>query len=105
MSATPDLRPIIAITMGDASGIGPEIIMKALARDDVDAVAVCVPSGLHARLAVQVLEAGRHLVVEKPVDVTVAAARTIADAAERAPAGTLASDEALAALREKLTGR
>jgi 4-phospho-D-threonate 3-dehydrogenase / 4-phospho-D-erythronate 3-dehydrogenase len=28
-------RPIIAITMGDASGIGPEIIMKALARPDV----------------------------------------------------------------------
>ncbi len=27
--------PIIAITMGDASGIGPEIIMKALARSDV----------------------------------------------------------------------
>jgi 4-hydroxythreonine-4-phosphate dehydrogenase len=28
-------RPTIAITMGDASGIGPEIIMKALARPDV----------------------------------------------------------------------
>jgi 4-phospho-D-threonate 3-dehydrogenase / 4-phospho-D-erythronate 3-dehydrogenase len=28
-------RPTIAITMGDASGIGPEIIMKALGRQDV----------------------------------------------------------------------
>src|ERR1700742_5219313 len=28
-------RPRIAITMGDASGVGPEIIMKALAHDDV----------------------------------------------------------------------
>jgi 4-hydroxythreonine-4-phosphate dehydrogenase len=35
MSAAQDSRPIIAITMGDASGIGPEIIMKALAREDV----------------------------------------------------------------------
>jgi 4-hydroxythreonine-4-phosphate dehydrogenase len=34
-------RPIIAITMGDASGIGPEIIMKALARADV--LALCRP--------------------------------------------------------------
>jgi 4-hydroxythreonine-4-phosphate dehydrogenase len=36
-----DTRPIIAITMGDASGIGPEIIMKALAREDV--YAMCRP--------------------------------------------------------------
>ena len=36
-----DTRPIIAVTMGDASGIGPEIIMKALARDDV--AALCRP--------------------------------------------------------------
>jgi 4-hydroxythreonine-4-phosphate dehydrogenase len=28
-------RPIIGITMGDAAGIGPEIIMKALAADEV----------------------------------------------------------------------
>src|SRR5689334_2245416 len=40
---------------------------EALARDDVDAVAVCVPSGLHAEVGVQVLRAGRHLVVEKPI--------------------------------------
>ncbi len=30
--------PTIAITMGDPSGIGPEIIMKALTRDDVHAI-------------------------------------------------------------------
>lgn len=33
MSAQQDTRPIVAITMGDASGIGPEIIMKALAHE------------------------------------------------------------------------
>ena len=33
--------PAVAITMGDASGIGPEIIMKALARPDV--TAMCRP--------------------------------------------------------------
>ena len=28
-------RPIVGITMGDAAGVGPEIIMKALAVDEV----------------------------------------------------------------------
>ena len=41
MNATHDARPIIAITMGDASGVGPEIIMKALGRRDV--AALCRP--------------------------------------------------------------
>ncbi|WP_343938175.1 Gfo/Idh/MocA family protein, partial [Pseudonocardia zijingensis] len=47
---------------------------EALARADVDAVAVCTPSGAHAQIAVAALETGRHVVVEKPVDVTVEAA-------------------------------
>jgi 4-hydroxythreonine-4-phosphate dehydrogenase len=34
-------RPIIAITTGDAAGVGPEIIVKALARPE--AAAVCRP--------------------------------------------------------------
>ncbi len=38
---SPDRRPTIAITMGDAAGIGPEIIMKALALPE--ARALCNP--------------------------------------------------------------
>ncbi len=45
-----------------------------LARDDVDVVSVCVPSGLHAEVGVRVAGAGKHLVVEKPIDVSLAAA-------------------------------
>jgi len=29
------MRPVIALTMGDAAGIGPEVIMKSLAHDDI----------------------------------------------------------------------
>ena len=36
-----DDRPIIAITMGDPSGVGPEVVVKALARTDV--LAMCRP--------------------------------------------------------------
>ena len=35
MDAQPNRRPAIAITMGDAAGVGPEIIVKALAHADL----------------------------------------------------------------------
>ncbi|MFC7555206.1 4-hydroxythreonine-4-phosphate dehydrogenase PdxA [Pseudoroseomonas wenyumeiae] len=47
---SPDTRPIIAITMGDASGVGPEIIMKALARPEVHALCRPLVVGDAARL-------------------------------------------------------
>jgi UDP-N-acetyl-2-amino-2-deoxyglucuronate dehydrogenase len=42
-----------------------------------DIVAVCVPSGLHAEIAVRALQAGKHVIVEKPIDVTLSAADRI----------------------------
>jgi predicted dehydrogenase len=39
----------------------------------LDAVCICTPSGEHAGDAVAVLNAGKHVVVEKPVDVTLPA--------------------------------
>ncbi len=38
-----------------------------LGRSDVDAVVLATPSGTHARLAERVLNAGRHVLVEKPL--------------------------------------
>ena len=40
-----------------------------LERSDIDVVCVCVPSGLHAAVGAQAAEAGKHVVVEKPIDV------------------------------------
>ena len=40
-----DKRPLIAIPMGDAAGIGPEIILKALANPELVEVARCVVIG------------------------------------------------------------
>lgn len=59
-------------------------VSEALARPDIDAVAVCTPSGLHADLVIAALEAGKHVVVEKPLDVSVAAAERVRAAEERA---------------------
>ncbi|WP_284946320.1 4-hydroxythreonine-4-phosphate dehydrogenase PdxA [Acidisoma cladoniae] len=41
MSDAQNILPIVAITMGDASGVGPEVIMKALARPEV--TSICRP--------------------------------------------------------------
>lgn len=35
-----------------------------LRRDDIDAVSICTPSGLHSDGAVAALDAGKHVVVE-----------------------------------------
>ena len=55
-----------------------------LERSEVDVVCVCVPSGLHADIGARAAEAGKHVVVEKPIDVSLAAAdRLIARCRER----------------------
>lgn len=50
---------------------------ELLARDDVDAVTIATPSGLHAGQALAALRSGRHVVVEKPIALTVADADEI----------------------------
>ncbi len=43
---------------------------EAVTRDDVDAVAICTPSGSHMEIAIASAEAGKHVLVEKPLDIT-----------------------------------
>jgi predicted dehydrogenase len=52
-----------------------------IAHPDVDVVAICTPSGTHAALALAALEAGRHVVVEKPLALDVDDALRVARAA------------------------
>jgi UDP-N-acetyl-2-amino-2-deoxyglucuronate dehydrogenase len=52
-----------------------------LAREDIDVVCVCVPSGLHAEIGIKAAAAGKHLVIEKPIDVSLAAADRLIEAA------------------------
>ncbi|HEY2693608.1 MAG TPA: Gfo/Idh/MocA family oxidoreductase [Streptosporangiaceae bacterium] len=55
-----------------------------LRRGDIDVVSVCVPSGLHAEVGIQVAAAGKHLVIEKPIDVSLDAADRLIGAAKSA---------------------
>ena len=56
---------------------------EMLKNPDIDIVSICVPSGMHADLAVRALEAGKHVLVEKPIDITVDAAMRIEEARVR----------------------
>lgn len=54
-----------------------------LALDDVDAVDVCLPNHLHRDAVVRCLEAGRHVLCEKPLALTADEVADIIDAQER----------------------
>ncbi|MFE7511105.1 Gfo/Idh/MocA family protein [Streptomyces sp. NPDC057540] len=92
------LRPVLAAVAGrDAAAVraaadrhgwaAAETDWRALvARDDVQLVDVCTPGDSHAEIAVAALEAGKHVLCEKPLANTVAEAEVMAAAAEAAAA-------------------
>ncbi|WP_051276653.1 Gfo/Idh/MocA family protein [Marmoricola sp. URHB0036] len=57
---------------------------RLVARDDIDLVDICTPGNTHVDIAVSALEAGKHVLCEKPLANTVAEAEAMAAAAERA---------------------
>ena len=59
---------------------------EVIARDDIDVVDMVTPGDSHAEIAIAALEAGKHVLCEKPLANTVAEAEAMAEAAERAAA-------------------
>ncbi len=57
--------------------------------DAVDAVAIAVPPDVQAELAVRAAAAGRHLLLEKPLALSLEGARRVADAVEAARVASL----------------
>ncbi len=55
---------------------------------DIDIVSICLPSAMHAEYAVRAMRAGKHVLIEKPVDITVESAMKIEE--ERARTGLVA---------------
>ena len=62
-------------------------ITEALAAADVDIVTVCTPTGDHGVVAIEALDAGKHVIIEKPAETTVAKIDKIIEAQRKA--GTL----------------
>ena len=57
---------------------------RLLERDDIDLIDICTPGDTHAEIAIAALEAGKHVLCEKPLANTVAEAQEMVAAAERA---------------------
>ncbi len=53
-----------------------------LSREDIDAVSICLPHNLHAQVAVESAKAGKHILCEKPMAVTLEEADAMIDAAK-----------------------
>ncbi|WP_150308746.1 Gfo/Idh/MocA family protein [Planctomonas psychrotolerans] len=59
---------------------------RAIERDDIDIIDIVTPGDSHAEIAIAALDAGKHVMCEKPLANTVEEARAMAEAAERAAA-------------------
>jgi scyllo-inositol 2-dehydrogenase (NADP+) len=74
----------LAIAETDFPGIQTYGSVAEMLKDsDVDLVTIITPHNTHARLAVQCINAGRHVVVEKPFAITTAECDSMINAAEK----------------------
>ncbi len=72
-----------AKVVGDAAGVDVVTSLEVLlARDDLDAVAIATPANTHRAIAMAALNAGKHVLVEKPLASSLAAAQEMVDLAD-----------------------
>ena len=84
--AIADLNKEAAQKVADENGI-PQVfgdVAEMLAVPEIDAVTVIVPNKFHAPIAVQVLEAGKHVFCEKPPAISAAEVEGMIAAADKA---------------------
>lgn len=79
-----ELVALCDIRAKEELGIGPYDVpffqdMEDLFREDlgIDVVNICTPNGLHAAMAIRAIERGCHVVIEKPMALTVADAERV----------------------------
>jgi predicted dehydrogenase len=86
-----DLAAVVDIDVEKAERLAAErggtpfaSLTDALATVDVDVVVVCTPTGRHAEVAIEALAAGKHVIVEKPAEITVEKTDEIIEAQQKA---------------------
>jgi UDP-N-acetyl-2-amino-2-deoxyglucuronate dehydrogenase len=76
--AVADAHPEAAREVATEYGVeAAATVTELLARRDIDAVVIAVPSGLHADVTIEALAADKHVYLEKPIEITVEAADRI----------------------------
>ena len=115
------LAAVVDVEIGKAERLAAErggtpyvALAEALAAEEIDVVVVCTPTGRHGEAAIEALAAGKHVIVEKPAEITVEKTDEIIEAQQKA--GTLvtvisqhrfdpATEVAFAAIRRGELGR
>jgi predicted dehydrogenase len=90
------LRPELAVLVGRNAGAAAEAAERmgwnetatdwreVIRRDDVDLIDICTPGDTHAEIAIAALEAGKHVLCEKPLANSVEEAERMVAAADAA---------------------
>ena len=89
VDVVPEASEALAAKIEADGGPKPAVftaLAEALAAVPVDLVIISTPSGLHIQQALEALDAGKHVVIEKPLDVDLSKADEILAAAEAAEA-------------------
>ena len=80
-----DVNPASAKSFGEKYSIPfTSQLEEVLSAREVDAVFICTPHYLHAPIAEQAAEAGKHVIVEKPMGANLADSRRIVEACNKA---------------------
>ena len=80
--ADPDMKAGGAIANRFSVSYFPD--HRALLREKIDAVSICVPTKLHYKIGMDAIAAGKHLLVEKPICDSVRDAERLVEAAQGA---------------------
>jgi UDP-N-acetylglucosamine 3-dehydrogenase len=84
VAAVTDLDSGLTARTAEATTAIPHADYEALLADDsVELVSICLPHNLHRETALAAIEAGKHVLVEKPLALNVEECDEIIDAAER----------------------
>ena len=55
-----------------------------LHNSEIDAISICTPSGAHKEFALKAADAGKHIIIEKPIEVNIERASDIIAACQKA---------------------
>lgn len=77
LCAVCDIRPREELGMPDSLPLFTTIKELLAHCPEVEVVNICTPNGLHAEMAIEVLQAGRHVVIEKPLALSTADAEAV----------------------------
>lgn len=82
--AAADIVKDRAVTFTERFGGEPYMSYKEmLERTDIDVVCICTPSGMHAEMGIAAAKAGKHVLVEKPMSLSLKDADALIEACRR----------------------